>query len=174
MLIFQFSNSPKELICRRERGRRQQPHNPSLPVSPAVLEPGAELELSTGSMAAKRHSCQRALVCDTAVCGHVSNSTGQRGRGSESRCFSEMFLTRVWHVWSLPALQRSEAPELNARAHIWKDETAASQGTDRLQGPFRYELSSLLCAAASWVSCSINISSININFSNVHTGDDLL
>lgn len=71
-------------------------------------------------------------------------STGQSGMGSSSRSLSEMFPTHVWHVWSLPSPQHSDALELNARVHIWKEETAVLQRTNRLQGLFCYKLSSFL------------------------------
>lgn len=87
-------------------------------------------------------------------------SRGQSGAGSLSRRFSEMLPTHVWHVWSLPPPQHSDALELNARVHIWKEETAVLQRTNRLQGLFCYKLSSLPRAAAGWVSCSINIVSL--------------
>ena len=74
----------------------------------------------------------------------------------------------------MPSPQRSDAPELNARAHIWKDATAVLPRTNRLQGLLCSLLSSLPRAAAGWVSCSINICSININFSEAHPGDDAL
>lgn len=48
------------------------------------------------------------------------------------------------------------------------------QRTNRLQGLLCRKLSSLPGATAGWVSRSINICSININFSEAHTGDDTL
>lgn len=45
---------------------------------------------------------------------------------------------------SLPSPQHSDALELNARARIWKEETAVLQRTNRLLGLFSYKLSSCL------------------------------